>query len=621
MSTEDVSQKLSDASTTSLVEKGSVLLGRVRKSHRKIRVKRSNGSSSASPAETRRSVACRQTWASTGVTSDFIAPDDENTTKFSLVTRIAYKYQESLVGQLLFALILMLDVTTCCIEADMSAQGKQTPLWLRAIGVGSFCFFGLDAFATVLCKGRDIVHDAWFLVDSVVIAGGAVEVAVIIADLEECSECGILTMLPALRVIRAFRLLSLVRRVECLKEMRKLALMICSCMKSLFWSFVFRFLVMTLWSLIAVQYIHPIIVRMTWADCESCPRSFSSIMQANLTLFKTVVAGDSWGLVAEPVIKQQPWTAIVFLGSHITIIFGVLNLVVAVVVDEFADRRERDVRTMAHNMEADRAKDIKILRRIFHMVDSDGDGFLTLEELRQGARLDEDFRALLRVMDIDEGDLHQLFMMLDHDRSGRVDPHEFLKALSRWQTESRTAARFTKYNKLKVMQQQDELQASLNRLEDKFEQSMNSCQGDSVRSPDYVSECGSSVANLVKAPTMWRDILGSKRELALPDLSAPANSVSRPGISADSLCDELLALSSEPSSALPCISQDMALRNQHGDPSIQDKDSECIAQNIAWQVQHPMWGPDEDDGNDNICDPHYGGHAEQPGAAEHCVRV
>ena len=35
------------------------------------------------------------------------------------------------------------------------------------------------------------------------------------------------------------------------------------------------------------------------------------------------------------------------LGSHLTIVFGVLNLVVAVVVDQFAEQRSRDVTGMA----------------------------------------------------------------------------------------------------------------------------------------------------------------------------------------------------------------------------------------------------------------------------------
>ena len=53
-------------------------------------------------------------------------------------------------------------------------------------------------------------------------------------------------------------------------------------------------------------------------------------MDANLLLFKTVIAGDSWGQIAVPVIQEYPLTSIIFCGSLFTLVFGVLNLIVAV---------------------------------------------------------------------------------------------------------------------------------------------------------------------------------------------------------------------------------------------------------------------------------------------------
>ena len=53
---------------------------------------------------------------------------------------------------------------------------------------------------------------------------------------------------------------------------------------------------------------------------------FSAGGKANLLLFKTVVAGDSWGQIAVPVIQENPGTLIVFIGSLVTLVFGVLNV-------------------------------------------------------------------------------------------------------------------------------------------------------------------------------------------------------------------------------------------------------------------------------------------------------
>jgi len=136
-------------------------------------------------------------------------------------------------------------------------------------------------------------------------------------------------------------------------------------------------------------------------------------MNSNLLLFKTVIAGDSWGSLAVPVIENHPATAIIWVGSQLTLVFGVLNLIVAVVVDTFADARDRDILNLAEEMEHDLEADKLYLERMFDRIDEAGAGRLSLEELVEGARKDHEFQSRLRVMDIDEADLVQLFDMID----------------------------------------------------------------------------------------------------------------------------------------------------------------------------------------------------------------
>ena len=106
-------------------------------------------------------------------------------------------------------------------------------------------------------------------------------------------------------------------------------------------------------------------------------------------------------------------------------------------------------------------------------MDADGSGELTFEELLEGARNDPEFQSRLRVMDIDQNDLKQLFAMIDVKGTGLIDPEEFIQPLSRWVHESkplgaqemreqrrrwvpRTANRFVKYNVMRTIQQNDE---------------------------------------------------------------------------------------------------------------------------------------------------------------------
>jgi len=196
-----------------------------------------------------------------------------------------------------------------------------------------------------------------------------------------------------------------------------------------------------------------------FADCEQCVRATSTVMHANLLLFKTVIAGDSWGLIAVPVIENNPATAIIFMGSLLTLVFGVLNLIVAVIVDTFAEARQRDVLNLAEEMEDNVAADQKFLESIFQRIDADGSGQVTFEELLEGARRDPQFQSRLRVMDIDEADLQQLFEMIDVHGEGEIAPSEFIAPLTRWVHDSKTAPRFIKYNVLRSLHQQEELYA------------------------------------------------------------------------------------------------------------------------------------------------------------------
>eukprot|EP00434_Breviolum_minutum_P020717 symbB.v1.2.018270.t1/scaffold1446.1/size211836/13 len=117
--------------------------------------------------------------------------------------------------------------------------------------------------------------------------------------------------------------------------------------------------------MLMVETIQPVIDRIQrdsgiFDDCEQCTRACRSVMDANLLLFKTVIAGDSWGTIAVPVIEAQPLTAVIFMGSLLSLVYGVVNLIVAVVVDTFAEVRESDVMNLAEEMDHVQEMDKKL---------------------------------------------------------------------------------------------------------------------------------------------------------------------------------------------------------------------------------------------------------------------
>ncbi|CAE7662043.1 TPC1 [Symbiodinium sp. CCMP2592] len=355
----------------------------------------------------------------------------------------------------LMAAVVLLDAYCTCADIDARAAGEEPGLELAILSDTCLALYTLELVVLTCLQGCSVFKDWLVLLDLTIVLCGYLEL--LLNFLAPGDLVGNLGILRALRLVRIVRLMRLLRRIRALRELHKLVTMMATCLKALLWSFVFCFGIMTVWAMLMVEIVHPIIRDMTFEQCDDCSTAVASVMRANLLLFKTVIAGDSWGDIAVPVIESNPYTAFIFMGSLLTLVFGVLNLIVAVVVDTFAEAREQDVLNLAQEMDQSVEDDRKNLQRLFNRIDADGSGRLTLDELIEGARKDPELQSRLRVMDIDEVDLQQLFEMIDVHREGAVEAQEFIAPLSRWVHDSKTAPRFIKYNMVRTMQNQEEL--------------------------------------------------------------------------------------------------------------------------------------------------------------------
>ncbi|CAE7809304.1 TPC1 [Symbiodinium sp. CCMP2592] len=362
----------------------------------------------------------------------------------------------------LMACVVVVDAMCTWIDIDARAAGISTPTFAEVFADTALGLYSLEILLRFVGKGlRGMVSDWISVLDIVVVVCGYAEMMMnAMAPAEIVAK---LSVMRALRLARIVRLLQFFRRIRSLRELQKLVTMMATCLRTLAWSFLLCFVIMTIWAMLLVEIVYPIVQDMmtegdaTILDCAYCQISTSSVMEATLLLFKTVIAGDSWGRLAVPIIQRSPGTAVIFVGSLLSLVFGVLNIIVAVVVDTFAEARQNDILSLAEEMEQDIEKDREALQRLFARIDGDGSGELTLQELIQGARRDPVFQSRLRVMDIDENDLQQLFRMIDVDGSGTIEVAEFIGPLSRWVHDSKTAPRFIKYNMLQTMQTQEDL--------------------------------------------------------------------------------------------------------------------------------------------------------------------
>jgi len=240
-----------------------------------------------------------------------------------------------------------------------------------------------------------------------------------------------LPSLSILRVLRLARLVRVIRILTAVKELQMLLHSFFSTVRTLFWASFMLLVLLSLWSIIAVEMLHPVNTRVfaagLYEDCERCERAFRSVMESNLTFMQTIIAGDAWGVLAVPIIEEAPWTSVIFVVSFISINLGVLNLVLTVIVNAAQEAREHDekLRAREHAQEYERQR--KRLLKILGTLDDDKNGFLSMVEMQKAVQTNAEFRTVLEAIDVRKDDVEEFFLFLASDsETGEVTYRDFV---------------------------------------------------------------------------------------------------------------------------------------------------------------------------------------------------
>jgi len=251
-----------------------------------------------------------------------------------------------------------------------------------------------------------------------------------------------------LRLLRLIRVLRGARVLSFFRELRMIVAGLLSTFKAIIWAALLMCVVLTMWSILAVEFLHPFNVRLVeqYKNCPRCGRALASVMDANLTFFQALVIGDDWDFVLIPMIENYPWTLAVFLGVFFTIALGIMNLILAVIVDSAAEARDLDVKLAVSQKERAKMLAKGRLMDLCKSLDVDNSGTLSHQEMQDAFVYSPEFKAILSLLDVDREDLECVFRLMDSDDSGDVSYSEFAELLYRMKSQnSRTLLMFIKY--------------------------------------------------------------------------------------------------------------------------------------------------------------------------------
>lgn len=152
---------------------------------------------------------------------------------------------------------------------------------------------------------------------------------------------------------------------------------------------------------------------------------FGTVGKSMLTLFQVVTLDDWSNGVARHVMSNQPAMVIFFVGFIVVTSFGLMNVVVAIIVERTLATAKLNQQKFQRTQERERTRVLNHLRDIFEYADRDGNGSLTVDEFRHAIRQPEVERKL-KLIELPVADAEELFGILDHDGSGELSVDEFI---------------------------------------------------------------------------------------------------------------------------------------------------------------------------------------------------
>eukprot|EP00927_Polykrikos_kofoidii_P081724 TRINITY_DN794_c0_g1_i1.p1 TRINITY_DN794_c0_g1~~TRINITY_DN794_c0_g1_i1.p1 ORF type:complete len:623 (-),score=83.40 TRINITY_DN794_c0_g1_i1:157-1986(-) len=275
----------------------------------------------------------------------------------------------------------------------------------------------------------DYFRIRWQLVDFTIVMLAWVDLALCLMFDFAVPNAHVLRILRIVRILRAVRLMARFPELNCM--IRGFA----SAVKSMFWGFLMIVLLLLAFAIVSVELLYDKAGDVGFDEDSWCADVITSVWKTFLMFFQGLVAGDSWGACTLPVIVWQPGMFVIFSGALVCVQLGFTNLILSSIVDCAQKNRDEDVKVLAQRKRQQVEESIQKLQDIISSIDSDKSGDITIEEWLAGYDNRDEMKLHMNMFDLDRMDLVQLFTWMDADRSGTLSYNEFIRFISKSETQ------------------------------------------------------------------------------------------------------------------------------------------------------------------------------------------
>jgi voltage-gated sodium channel len=256
-----------------------------------------------------------------------------------------------------------------------------------------------------------------------------------------------LRKLTVLRTLRLTRLGRAVRHRPEFQDMWALMKGLTDSFETLFWTYIMIGCVLYLFAIIGTYLIGNLA---SFEDDPIAEEYFKDVPRAMLTLFQ-VMTLDSWTGIMRPLMKKEAWVCWYFIIFITVGTFVLMNLIIAVVVENAFENANEDSEEVARQMEEKKTAELEDLRKTFRSMDEDESGTINREELMKSMRERHDIRQKFRSLDIKPTDIDEIWQILD-DGSGEISIYDFVDGIRRLQGEAKSKDIIRLQRELKILQ-------------------------------------------------------------------------------------------------------------------------------------------------------------------------
>lgn len=321
----------------------------------------------------------------------------------------------------IMGMVIVFNMVVMIVETDRVAnEAESAGHWTEICGWGILGIFVVELGLRLFAFRCLFWHDAWNVFDfAVVVVDGVFSLLGLVV--------GSLFPISILRILRLAKLARISKVLRVFPELRIMVAGLAGSVSAIFWGFVLLCLLVLVWSIVAVQFIHPWNKELEHLDeCPRCQRAFASVLESAMTIWQTVIAGDNWGQTAIPIMEAHPASAFFFLGVCVSVGMGVLNLILGVVCNVFTLAHDRIEAEIVLEERVAKLETQQHLRRICESLDETGSGELTQEQMRVGFDTHADFHQVMDTLEVSSDDLEIVWTIIDTEKSGAVSYQKFV---------------------------------------------------------------------------------------------------------------------------------------------------------------------------------------------------